>query len=117
MSILQRARHAEATAVIPLPGPPTIWGLHLLVCYLLQSATTVVGITWMRIEIAIATAVALAGIAACAFVAHAQRAGDGEHGGPSDLPDFVRTLGLATCLLFALGVIFTLVPALVLDRF
>ncbi len=117
MSIMQRARASEAWSIIPLLGPPLIWSIHLLVCYFLLSATTVAGVTGIRVEISIATAVALAGIALCALVANQQRVPAGATETEGDLPPFIRTLGFATCLLFGLAVVFTLVPALVLKGF
>jgi len=118
MSIIQRARASEARSIIPLLGPPLIWSLHLLACYFLTSATTVAGVTGMRIEIAIATAVALSGIALCAFVAdHPGLPAAATEADAADLPPFIRSLGLASCLLFGLAVVFTLVPSLVLKGF
>lgn len=118
MSIIRRAQASEAWSIIPLLGPPLIWSAHLLICYFLQSATTIAGVTGMRIEIGIATAVALAGIALCAVVADHQRLPAGTtDADAADLPPFIRSLGLANCLLFGLAVLFTLVPALVLRGF
>jgi hypothetical protein len=117
MSIIHRARASEIWPVIPIVGPPAIWSIHLLVCYFMAAATTVLGVTGMRVEIGIATVVALGAIAGCAAVANDQRVPHKGAGEPSDLPPFVRSLGFANCLLFGLAVLFTLVPALVLRGF
>jgi hypothetical protein len=114
MSIVHRVRRSNFWMLIPSLGPPVIWSVHLVLCYLLVTATTVLGDTGVRIEIIAITVVALAGIALCAVIAKDLNM-PRDDADPAGLPPFARSLGFATCALFALATLFTLVPVLVLD--
>jgi len=112
MSIMHRVKRSNGWTIVPILGPPVIWSVHLLACYLLVTATTVLGEAWLRVEVIIVTLVALAGIGLCAAVALDQQESPEEE--RAGLSDFVRSFGVAASLPFGIAVLFTLMPVLVL---
>ena len=110
---MRRVKSSNGWTIVPVLGPPVIWSVHLLACYLLVTATTVLGKVWLRVEVIIVTLVALALIGLCAAIALDQSESPEEES--AGLSDFVRSFGVAASLLFGVAVLFTLVPVLVLQ--
>jgi hypothetical protein len=115
------AKVAERNATLwILPISPTIWAGHFLLCYV--TAAIFCAKTWppeaslwsVRVAIAAYTAVALAGIAAVAYIAFRAHRYEGEpppH--DADTPeDRHRFLGFATLLLSGLSAVAVVYSAL-----
>ena len=104
-----------------LVAPPSIWAVHFLFCYVFAAihcakAGRLAGLAPIRVEIGVATVIALVLVGICAFVAWAQARVEGDpppHRESTD-EDRVRFLGVAGLLLAALSavaIVFTALPA------
>lgn len=88
-------------------GPPVVWSVHLLLCYLLVYATGDLGDGAMRIQLTLVTLGALALIATTTVVAwRSSRPSSSEGEALTFLDDF----GLWSAGLFGLGTILTAAP-------
>ena len=113
----QRYRYSLWTLVVP----PSIWAAHFLFCYVFAAihcakAGRLAGLAAIRVEIGVATVIALGLVGICAFVAWAQSRISG-HPPPhreSTEEDRARFLGVAGLLLAglsAVAIVFTALPA------
>lgn len=102
---------------------PTTWALHFLFCYVFAAVRCAKAgrgavITDVRVEIAIATVIALAIVVASGFVAWAQSRIEGDPPPHQESTDedrlrFVAVATLLICALSFIAILFTAIPALV----
>lgn len=121
-TLYQRAQKLTAT-LWALIAPPTVWALHFLFCYVYAAvrcakADPPVSLGDVRMTIAIATLVALALVAASAFVALAQSRLEGEpppyqQSTEEDQHRFLATAKLLLAALSFVAILFTALPAFV----
>ena len=118
----QRLRYTLWTLV----APPSIWAAHFLFCYVFGAihcakAGRLASLGAIRIEIGVATVIALALVGACAFVAWAQSRVEGDpppHRESTD-EDRARFLGVAGLLLAglsAVAIVDTALPAFLIGN-
>ena len=125
MSALYRRAQQMRSTLWALILPPTIWAGHFLFCYIYAAiycakAGALAPLGSVRTAIALATAGALAAVAAAGYVAWAKSRipGDPPPHDESTDEDRVRFLAVATLLLAALSfvaIVFTAVPALIFE--